>query len=359
MPTVATRGASAIIRSVAPPRRQPRIPAPALLLALVPALAVASPAVRPAGGAPAPPDEPVRVSTRALGETVTLEVLGLRREPAQAAVRAALARLQEVEVLLASAVEGLNAGADAERTVGVEPGVAALLERSLSYCAWSRGAHGPLGGGLAAHWRATAGNPTPPPVPRALAESAACERLELDREGGTARIAAGSQVDLSGFAAGFAADRAVEALEAAGAANARVRIGRVVRTFGPGPPDAGGRGWPVTLPVFEGFEQPLDELLLRDASLALVWRADWPAGRPIHLDQRTGRPPDTVWAVVAVSELALDAQAVAVSALVLGAREGRFRIANLEPEPSVLWLLGRGRGRPLLVELNWSDLPKP
>lgn len=327
----------------------------ALLLAVGP---TASPAW-PEGGGADEAVEAVRLSGRALGEDVAIEVRDLPAAAGEAAVRAGLARLREVADLVATTTERLNSDAGGERAAALEPAATELLARALDFCAWSQGAHGPLGGSLAAHWRAAAGNPSPPPVPAALAESAACERLELAADGATARIAAGSRVDLAGFAAGFAADRAAEALRAAGAGNAIVQVGRVVRAYGPGPPEAGGRGWPVSLPVFEGYDRPLDEVVLDDASLALVWRADWPPGRPRHLDQRTGAPPAAVWATVAVSELAVDAQAVAVSALVLGAREGRFRIANLEPEPSVLWLLGRGNGRPLRAELNWAALPRP
>lgn len=315
--------------------------------------------VRADGAGPAGPVEPVRLSSRALGEEVRIEVRDLPADRGEAALRAALARLREVGELLGTSTERLNSDAGHERTVTLEAAAAELLARALEFCTWSRGAHGPLGGSLAAHWRAAAGNPAPPPVPAALAESAACDRLELAPDNTTARIAAGTRVDLSGFATGFAIDRAVEALREAGAGNGRLQVGRTMRAFGPGPPEADGRGWPVVLPVFEGYERPLEEIFLDDASLAIVWRADWPAGRPLHLDQRTGAPPGAVWATVAVSELAVDAQAVAVAALVLGAREGRFRTANLEPEPSVLWLLGRGGGRPLLLELNWSALRRP
>ena len=304
--------------------------------------------------------EPVRLSARLLGEPVALEVRDLPPEDGDDAVRAAFARTAELADLLAAAVGRLNAGAQEERSVAVEPVVAELLARALEFCAWSQASHGPLGGRLADYWEengpALAGNPSPPPPPPALAESAACDRLRLDRETGSARIAAGSRVDLSGFAVGAAVDRAVESLLAAGAADGRVRIGRVERAFGPGPE---GRGWPVTLPVFEGYDRPLDELHLRDRSLALVWRADWAPGAPRHVDQRTGLPPDGVWATVAVTERAADAQALAVAALVLGTREGRFRSATLDPEPSILWLLGRGTGRPLLMELNWSALREP
>jgi thiamine biosynthesis lipoprotein len=354
MPERSKQPPSAIIAPVG--RRPLRF---ALLPALLPALCLAALPALPDAVAPEGEVEAVRLSGRALGQEVTIEVLNLPAATGEAAVRAGLARLREVGALLDAATERLNADAGTERAVALEPAAAEILARALEFCAWSKGAHGPLGGSLAAHWRAAAGNPSPPPVPAALAESAACERLELAPDGATARIAPGSRVDLSGFAAGFAVDRAAEALREAGAANARVQVGRIVRAFGPGPPEADGQGWPVILPVFEGYERPLDEVFLDDAALALVWRADWPPGTPRHLDQRTGAPPGAVWATVAVTELAVDAQAVAVSALVLGAREGRFRIANLKPRPAVLWLLGRGSGRALRAELHWSALERP
>jgi thiamine biosynthesis lipoprotein ApbE len=307
--------------------------------------------------------EPIRLSSRLFGEPVTLEVRDLPAPAGGEAVRAAFARLEELAELLSESLERLNAGAEEERAVAVEPPVADLLARALEFCAWSRSAHGPLGGSLAAYWTERADqrqspgdDASPPEPPAALAESAACERLQLDRDQGTVRIAAGSRVDLSGFALGAAVDRAVESLRSAGAGNGQVRIGRVEGAFGPGP---AGRGWPVALPVFEGYERPFDELHLRDRSLALVWLADWPVGAPRHLDHRTGRPPVGVWATVAVTERAVDAEALAVAALILGAREGRFRSATLDPRPSVLWLLGRGTGRPLMTELNWSALREP
>ena len=313
---------------------------------------------------PAASGEPVRLSSRLRGESVTLEVRDLPAGAGDEAVRAAFARLEELVELMADGVERLNAGAEAERTVAVEPALADLLARALEFCDWSQAAHGPLGGSLKAYWDerarrrapALAGDPSPAAPPAGLAESAACDRLRLDPAAGTARIAAGTRVDLGGFALGAAVDGAVDSLRAAGAADGRVQVGRVVRAFGPGPE---GRGWPASLPVFEGYERPPGELHLRDRSLALVWRADWPPEAPRHLDLRTGLPPDGVWATVAVAERAVDAQALAVAALVLGAREGRFRSGTLEPEPSILWLLGRGTGRPLLTELNWSALRQP
>lgn len=305
------------------------------------------------------PDEPLVLSGRAFGGEVVLEVRDLPEREAEATLRAAFEDLRELETTLDEAVSALNGDAGTERAVAVAPPVVDLLSRALQYCTWSQGAVGPVGGTLAAHWRAVAGNPTPPPVSAALAASAACDRIAVDADTATVRVAAGSRVAFEPFAAGFAVDRTVEALRARGAGNGLVRIGRVQRAFGPGPSPIAGRGWPAVLPVFEGYEQPFDVVRLDERSLAVVWRADWPPHHPVHVDQRTGEPPGVAWATAAVTELAIDAQALAVAAMVLGPREGQFRMAALKPVPSVLWLLGRGQGRPLRRDLNWSDLHAP
>lgn len=314
-----------------------------------------------AGPAPEPSPAPLRLSSRLLDETVVLEVM----EPpdggggGEELLRKTFRHLQDLAEAIESTRERLDTDPGEERAVTLDPELVPLFERALEFCRWSRAAVGPLGGGLALHWRGLAGNPDPPPVPRPLVEAAACERLEVNGDAPTVRVAGGSRLRVAAFAAGFLVDRAADRLQELGAANGRVRMGRVHRAFGSGPPDAQGQGWPVLLPVFEGYDRPLDEIHLEDRSLSVVWRADWPEGRPLHVDQRTGSPPEGVWATVAVTELALDAQGLATAALVLGAREGRFRIANLRPEPSVLWVLGRGKGRPLLAEVNWSALKEP
>lgn len=329
-------------------------------LAFVPLLALLGSAPGPEAGA-TPPEgsQPLRLEGEAFGAPVVIRVRGVGRDEAKAAVRAAFERMAEVEEMIEEAVEAFNAEPGRNREIRPPTsadGLFDLLERTLSFCRWSDGAHGPLGGNFQAHWEAAAGNPQPPPPPPGAAESAACDRMALDREKGVVQIAAGSRVALDGFARGFAVDEAVEALRAAGVQDTLVRLGRIHRGIGDGPE---GSGWPVLLPVFEGYRQPLDEVTLRESSMGLVWRADWPANRPLFVDQRSGEPPGAPWAAVAVTELAVDAQALAVSAVVLGSREGRFRMAGLEPEPAVLWLLGRGQGRPLMLDLNWSSLRTP
>ena len=132
------------------------------------------------------------------------------------------------------------------------------------------------------------------------------------------------------------------------------------RGFGAGP---GGRGWKVVLPLFEGLEQPLGEVWLRDQALAVA-SASHQALRiggdlyPPYLNQRTGKPSSGVLAVIAGSELAVDAQALAATSMVLSPHEAQLRLGALRPQPAILWILGTGQGTPLLLEYRWSTVPK-
>jgi len=367
--------------SASPPRLALGIVAAACLLAMVGAPGGAAPA--PVAGAPS--TAPLRIErfeSQAFGENVVVEVVprhdaGGAGETGQSgardAARAAAENVAQLERRLKEAVDRLDGDASpvgsttgngaTQREVVVDREVADLLSRTLQFCEWSGGAHGPLGGALREHWRAVGGNPTPPPVPQAAVASAACNDLAVDSEDKgprvRVRIAADSRLDLSGFAAGFAVDRAIDLLRNRGFNNARVRLGRIVRAIGDGPGGTDRPGWPTLLPTFEGYDRPLEELTLHDQALGVTWRADWPDGEPLFVDQRSGEPPSSTWATVVVTELAVDAQALSVSALVLGSREGRFRISGLKPVPSVLWLQGKGQGRPLIMELNWTALRTP
>jgi len=341
----------------------------ALAIGVATAPSAAAPAPAAAGADPLTGGAALRRTAPAFGGVAAVEVRGLPPVAAAAAVAAALEEIREIERLAATvaAGDGLPPGGAAALVPGepsrVDPRLARLLDRARSFCRWSKGAHGPLGGRLYRLWGI--GGPSPGaaarPTPAALAaavESARCEGLAIDLANATVTLPEGSAIDLTGFAAGFAVDRAADALRAAGAVNGIVEAGAVVRAFGRGPE---GAGWPVELPAFPGTEGPLARLLLRDQALAVA------AGdaRPIliagdrHaglLDQRTGRPATGVVATAAACELAIDAQALATAAFILGSREATFLAGQLRPTPSILWLLGAGTGRPLLTSHHWSRL---
>ncbi len=350
--------------------RRPRLAgAPAAALLIAAGLAAPAPA-GPAGGAgesAAAAAAEFRRAERGFGGSTAVAVRGMQTVAARTAVTAAYEEIHEVERLagLAAGDRPPPAGGVAALVPGaasrVDPRLARLFERARSFCLWSGNAHGPLGGRLYALWRPDedGGRPTPAALAAAI-ESARCTGLAVDPAAATVELPEGSAVDLTGFAAGFAADRAADALRAAGATNGVVEVGTVVLAFGPGPE---GRGWPVELPAFPGTDGPLDRLLLRDQAVAVAAAA----ARPLtiagdrhagYLDQRTGRPAQGVVAAVAVAELAIDAEALAATSLILGSREGTYLVGQLRPTPAVLWLLGSGTGHPLLTSHHWSQVRK-
>lgn len=322
-------------------------------------------ASRPAAIAEPAPAPPRRATGRAFGEALRVEVRGMPTAQADPLLRDAVREIREIEELTTGAGDAGGAGlaalqASAGTTRAVDPRLAELLERALHFCRWSRGAHGPLGGDLYELWEQGgrgAARPTPA-VLRGAVAATSCDGLEVDPAASTARLAAGRRLDLRGFARGFAVDRAVALLRQHGAANGFVEVGWVRRAFGPGIDAA---GWPVILPVFPGEERPVDRLRLRDRALAVVSTVHRPlvvAGDRLApwLDQRAGIPAEGVVGVAAATELAVDAEALAVSLTVLGNREGMLRLVALRPSPAVLWLLGDGNGAPLVTHHHWSDL---
>jgi thiamine biosynthesis lipoprotein len=303
-----------------------------LLLALL--LGAMSPA--------SPSTAPLRITSQAFGSPVEIEVRGLSRETAQEAIQKALAEIAEAERLTGSGLAGLSSAAG-KGPQAVDPRLLPLLTRAREFCFWSDGAHGPLGRDLYRVWA----DPAEPPSPEQAEQAAGlakCDRLALDPKNGTAALAEGSGLDLRGFAAGYAVDRAVEVLKKEGAANVFVRIGAVQRGAGAGP---GGKGWPVDVP-------PLDRIYLLDRSLAVVVVAP----ETLLVNQRTGRRAQGVLAAAAVTDLAVDAQGLASTMFITGPREGQLRLGSLRPRPSARWFLGTGDGEPLRVDYRWSEVAR-
>jgi FAD:protein FMN transferase len=310
---------------------------------------------------------PLRFSSRAFGRSAEIEVRNLPAEAAREVIQKALAEIAEVERLAdAGRPDGALAVLSAAAGKGpqpVDPRLLPVLARARDFCFWSEGAHGPLGRDL----YSLRGLRTPapePPAPESLVQAirlAACDRLTVDAEHGTATLAEGSGLDLWGFAEGFATDRAVEVLRQGGANNGFVRIGEIQRGFGPGP---GGKGWPVALPPVAGQDGPGGEIYLNDRSLAVTSPSDRPrplpegseaAGSP-YINQRTGQPAQGVLATAVVTDLAVDAQGLATALFIAGAREGQLRLGSLQPRPSALWFLGSGASPPLQVGYRWSEV---
>ncbi len=321
---------------------------------------------------------PVRIASTAFGRRLEIEVRDLPRETAKGAIQAALDEVSAAERLLRpdsteppGGVGSLNASAG-RGPQPVDPALMPLLVRAQEFCFWSEGTHGPLGWNLYEVWGLRGPKPEPaadgatpaptiPPEPRSLDEATAaanCERLTLSIAKGTAELAAGSRLDLSGFAEGHAVDRAVEVLRRNGVANGFVQLGPVLRAFGKG---VDGKGWKIVLPQFIGLDRPAGFYLLRDRASTVLWTGDESmriADQILlpYLNQRTGLPAPGVIGIATVTELAVDAQSLAIAMALTGPREGQFRMGSLRPTPSVLWYLGNGSGAPLQVGHHWADV---
>jgi thiamine biosynthesis lipoprotein len=315
---------------------------------------------------------PVRLAASAFGRRVEIEVRDLPRDTARAAIQAALNELSETERLLRpdgvepAGLGALNAAAG-RGPQPVDPRLMPLLVRAQEFCFWSEGAHGPLGRDVYEAWGLSAPAPpapdtaTTPPDPGRLEQATAaagCDRLTLSPAQGTADLAAGSRLDLAGFAEGHAVDRAVDVLRQNGVANGFVQIGLVQRALGKG---ADGRGWKIVLPSFPGMDRPAGRFLLRDHAAAILSATEGSlkiADQVLlpYLNQRTGLPATGVIGMAAVTDLAVDAQALAIAMALTGPREGQLRLGSLRPNPSVLWFLGSGTGAPLQVDHRWGEV---
>ena len=313
-----------------------------------------------AAAEPTAPAAATRFVGSAFGDAAEVEVLELDAVATEAAVRAAFVAIAAAEAESRGLAE--RAATAAGAPLALAPDELALLARAQSFCVWSEGTVTALGGEIYRLWgrRGPApGRPGADPLATA-AGRAGCARLTLDATAPSARVAAGSELDLFPFEAGWAVDRAVAALTALGVGNARVRVGPALRAIGAGP---AGRGWPVTFPPLPGAAGPPPPFYLRDRAAALLSIADRPlvaGGERVspYLDLRTGRPVVGRVLVVVVTDLAVDARALAQAMFVFGPSAGQLFLGSLQPTPSVLWLLGSGESEPVLAQANWSKVPK-
>lgn len=321
--------------------------------------------------------QPVRLAASFDADHAEIEVRDLRTDKAEAAIHAAFAEMTAM-LALAESPDGSRARLHAEpagELVDIDDRFGALLARAQQFCMWSNGAFGPLAGRLAAARLAMASGRNiepsqiaevmasancanvavrvkPKEMAAAAAISSAPAAAKTDLQ---AALAEGSRIDLRGWLRGFAIDRAAEVLADHGTGNFWIELGPVRRAKGSGPDSA---GWPVIL-AFPGIDAPVASVYLRDRAMAVVMPLVPPSDRdPLYTDQRTGRDAQGIVAVAVVSELALDAEALATTVTILGLNEGKMRLASLTPAPSALVLLGDGTGPPVRSDFRWLELPQ-
>ena len=159
--------------------------------------------------------------------------------------------------------------------------------------------------------------PTPEEITRAR-ETSSWDLINLQPEGITKR-SDGVEVDLGGIAKGYAIDRAIETMRAAGVAGGLVDVGGDLRVFGQ-PPD--GHAWQIEIrdPAGSGV---IDHLSVESG--AVCTSGDYSRFYEINgvryshiIDPKTGQPAAFAVSVTVVAPTALEGDIWATALSVLG-----------------------------------------
>ena len=238
------------------------------------------------------------------------------------------------------------------RPVEVDEATFAVLERALHFSELSGGAFDVTIGALGELWRraaATDAVPTEAEIAEARSR-VGYDKLQLDPNARTVRFAAeGMKIDLGGIAKGFAIDKAVEAMKAAGAIGGMIDIGGDIRCFGR--PPKGQQSWRVGLqdpnvaPDDMTAGKPLFVLKVMDR--AVTTSGDYrrfatvKGRRQSHImDTRSGRGADALASVTIIAPDATSADALATAVSVLGLDKGLALIEQVPDTEAILILHG-------------------
>jgi len=268
------------------------------------------------------------VRTRLLmGTVVEIRILDEDAADFDEAVSAAFSAMAGVEAMMSphlsdSEISRLSA---AEKRLSVSAETREVIQRSLDISAASQGAFDISIGQLIHLWGFAEGEPQRPErklIEETLAETGP-DALAVS---GTEIIKRSSDiaVDLGGVAKGFAIDRAIGVLAAAGVRHASVNAGGDMRLLGD---RGGGVKWRIGIQHPRRPQQILARLDLAD--VAVVTSGDYERyfeeeGVRYHhiLDPRSGYPADACQAVTVVAVDALTADALATAVFVLGTERG-------------------------------------
>ena len=189
-------------------------------------------------------------------------------ETAKKCIDAAFGQLRQIEALMSwrkedSEIARVNRDAYA-KPVAVSSPTFEVLQKSVEFSKLSEGAFDITVGPLMELWRcAEDANRVPTDIElKQTLSKVGFEKLILDANDLTVRFAVdGMKLDLGGIAKGYAVDKAVEAMQKAGALAAMVDAGGNIRCFGT--PPAGNTHWLVGLqdPMQNRIEIEIENLM--------------------------------------------------------------------------------------------------
>jgi FAD:protein FMN transferase len=245
---------------------------------------------------------------------------------AEPAIEAAFAEMRRIEQLMSPNMEQSDvwrlSHADGPLTVSAD--TAAVLQLGLQVAHQSGGAFDLTLGALKRIWGVESDAPRLPDETEIAAalRGIGPDALQLDGHEVVKKTAA-LEIDLGGVAKGYALDRAIAVLQAAGIRHASVNAGGDLRLLG----DRGDRPWRIGIQHPRRSDELLATLDLTDTSV--VTSGDYErffeldGVRYHHLfDPKTGRPAHGCQSVTVVTDQAMRADALATAAFVLGPERG-------------------------------------
>lgn len=277
------------------------------------------------------------VRTRLLMGTVTeIRILDPDAEQFDAAVTAAFAEMERIEALMSphrpDSEVSLLSLAKKQRTVSAD--LRRVLQTSINVASASAGAFDAGLGRLVRLWGFAEGNPQVPTkaeIDRALVGTGPGALTIVDDT--LVKRQAQLAIDLGGVAKGYAIDRAIQILAAAGVRHASVNAGGDLQLLG----DRAGTGWRIGIQHPRRKDGILARLELADT--AVVTSGDYERyfeqdGVRYHhiLDPRSGYPATSCQAVTVIAGEAMLADALATAVFVLGPEQGLPLLARFSAD---------------------------
>ena len=300
-----------------------------------------------------------------MGTTARVVLYAADRAQAERAARAAFARIAALDQALSdfrpdSELMRLCARAG-QGAVAIGADLFRVLDAAQALAERSHGAFDATSGSLIRLWRGARRLGellAPARIADARARSG-YRRLQLDATRRTATLEAGTCLDLGGIAKGDAADQALAAMAAHGAARALVAIGGDVAVAAPPP---GEDGWTVAVAALAvPGAPPIGELRLRDAAVSTSGDAEqWMSvgGRRYShiLDPRSGWPMTVRSSTTVVARRGIDADGLATAVAVLGPEQG-LRLVERTDGAAVFMLRQEADGRVTVhTSPRWSEV---
>lgn len=292
------------------------------------------------------PGGPLIRTRMLMGTVVEIKVDEPDAERYETAVTAAFNAMERIEDLMSLHVPESDVSrlAAAGGPVRVAPETLEVLQVALEVAAASGGAFDPTLGRLVRLWGFADGHPRLPEPAEIEAAIGGPGLAGLEVDGRlVSQKSAKDLLDLGGIAKGYAIDRAIEVLAAAGVRHAAVNAGGDMRLLG----ERSGRPWKI------GIQHPRQagEVLgiLELGNQAVVTSGDYERAfeqNGVHyhhiLDPRTGYPADLCQAVTVVADRTVFADALATAVFVLGPERG---MALLNSTPGAEGLIVAADGK--------------